>query len=369
MEKLSLSLCLLAAHCFLPVPARGQDARVGAEGEVVVVLVGMEKCCPKRAWPEAEKAVLDEVAALGLRVVMEDGEAVSAENQQKELETVAKKQNASCSLRIFRTPEGTAGAAHLWMIDRRSGDTTFRRLSLAGEADSEAASIATLRTVEAIRAGLLGQRLQDTNDSDSKPRVETERPPREEASEEPEQEPTQKTDSKGPPLFGVGLGIGILGGPGDVGPLGAVHLTLGFSPVPFLATEIDGALSFAGRNIEKGAARSSFNVALVRGWLFYEILDHGLVRPSLGLGGGALFSWSEGIRGGHLTSSTDRTTSAYFGGAGRVGFVIARHFWIRVDGRVGFLAPEVSIYFANDQVARFGRPIFEGFLNLEVRFP
>ncbi|MCP4680059.1 MAG: hypothetical protein GY854_32120 [Deltaproteobacteria bacterium] len=365
MERISLSICLLAAHCFIPTTAQAQDGRVDKKKEIVVVLVGMEKCCPDRAWTEAEKTVLDEIAALGLRAVIEDGEAVSAKEQQQELETVANEKKAACSLRIFRSPK----AVHIWMIDQKTGDTTFRKLSLAGEADSEAASIATLRTVEAIRAGLLGQRLQD--DSGPEPISEPEPRPSEEASEKPEQKPTPNTDSKGPPMFGVGIGVGILGGPGDVGPLGAAHLTLGFSPVSFLAAEIDGALSFVGGDIEDGNARSSFNVALVRGWLFWEILNSSRVRPSLGLGGGALFSWSEGIRDGGFKNVSDHTTSAYLGGAGRVGFVVARHFWIRLDGRVGFLVPEVSICFENDdnEVASFGRPIFEGFLNLEVRFP
>ncbi len=371
MARVVLWACVLASVSSYTTAALSQSEEDDGKKKVRVVLVSMQTCCQREHWPEAEKAASEEIAALGFRVETKMGASTAPAAQRTELETIARANDAVCAVRVLRYGEGVGGAVDIWMIDTETTETTFRHLPLSDVGDSEAASFVVLRTVEAIRAGLLEQEL---------PRTASEEPPPPEDSTNDKDQPeleqsveTLKTEVEEvrdiAPAFGAGLGAGVLGGPGGAGALAAVRVTLGWTPVAVFSAEIDGLISVFGQNIEQDRMSASFDAALVRLWGFWEILDHGPVRPSLGIGSGLAVSWSRGLHAGSLSTRIDSTESAYLGGVGRLGFVLAKYFWLRLDGRVGALLPGVTIAFAEDEIASFGRPLVEGFLSLEVRFP
>ncbi|MCP4602015.1 MAG: hypothetical protein GY847_16110 [Proteobacteria bacterium] len=373
-----LSICFVTLVLFVVAEdAFAQSAWTEAEGDVVVLLISMEKCCPDKAWPTAEKAMLAELATLNLTIDVADGRAVGDKEQRAELRAMANKKNAAYALRISQAPDETEGRVDLCINDKASEDTTFRYLMLMGKTDSEAAAVATLRAVEAIRADLLEQQLKSDN-LGNETGDETGDEPSDETSDEPTEEeelsePTPETKTepglKNLSVFYVGLGAEALGAPGGAGALGAAHLKLGWSPLPILSAEVDTAVSVLSQKVEEDEANSSFDIALIRVWAMWEILDHGLLRPSLGPGGGVVISWATGIPSDHPGSRTDRTVSTYLGATGRLGFAFAKRFWVRIGARVGFLMPEVTIAFLGEDAARFGRPMIEGFFNLEIRFP
>jgi hypothetical protein len=49
--------------------------------------------------------------------------------------------------------------------------------------------------------------------------------------------------------------------------------------------------------------------------------------------------------------------------------MITRWLHFRLDLRGGLLVPEVTVSIAGDPAATFGRPLIEGFANLELRIP
>ncbi len=92
------------------------------------------------------------------------------------------------------------------------------------------------------------------------------------------------------------------------------------------------------------------------------------MNDDLGLGGGMAFSWTRGLGSEALVSQSDRTQVGYVGASGRVGVVLTRTVWLVLCSRIGFVVPEVKVNFAGESVARWGRPLIEGFLNMEAKF-
>ena len=120
----------------------------------LVVLVSIEECCPPHAWPEAQEVLLDELAAMYVEVEKVNGVGADVTEQRANLGVIAKEKGAVCAIMITREPQTDRGAVDLWTVDKRSGSSVARHLSLRAEEGAQGAAIAAIKAVEALRAGL-----------------------------------------------------------------------------------------------------------------------------------------------------------------------------------------------------------------------
>ncbi len=167
---------------------------------------------------------------------------------------------------------------------------------------------------------------------------------------------------------GLATGASLIGSPGGTGVQGAIDWIVNYRPIPPLAVELEGLISFASTGIHALGKSATFDVGMVRAWLLWFIRPTGIVRPVLGAGGGLLVPWSEEVTlsGGVMK---EQGLVAYAGGTFRVVFAITRSFWIRTCVTAGFAIPRVKIFFNDDRVGTFGLPLIEGQLLLEIRIP
>ena len=124
-----------------------------------------------------------------------------------------------------------------------------------------------------------------------------------------------------------------------------------------------------GDDITKEGNTSTFDTAAIRAWAIWEFMQLKKLRGHLGAGAGIVLPWAKGLKSANYLSTTDRTATAYAGLTTQLAYEFNRNFGLRFDLKVGFALPEVRVYFADIQAASFGRPMVEGFLNLEVKMP
>ncbi len=320
-----------------------------AETKIVVLSLG--SCCPDEAWPEAEKAAVQELQGFDFTVEVVDGTAVSEKDRRIELLETAQEHDAICALRIVRLTEG--GGVDLWIIDRITGKMVYRQIPLDVAQGSQSAAIVALRVVELLRASLLELELPDVT-----PQI-TPSPPVVELVDRDRDRP------EGP--VGLLTGASLLGSFEGAGIQGAINWIVNYRPIPRLAVELEGLVSFASQNIRDDNRSASFDLAAVRTWLLWFIIPHGVVRPVLGAGGGMLVPWAQEIKDGKAKKRYGLV--AYVGGTLKVVFAFTRTFWLRVSVAAGTALPEVRIRFNDEKVAYFGMPLIEGQLLLEFRIP
>jgi hypothetical protein len=320
-------------------------------GEAKIVLLGLGTCCTDEAWPEAEQAAIEELQGFGFTVEVVDGSAVSEKDRRIELLETAQQHDAVCALRIVRLTEGSG--VDLWIIDRVTGKMVYRQIPLDVAQGSQSAAIVALRVVELLRASLLELELPDV-----KPRIP---PP-------PAAQKLHPEKPEGP--VGLLTGVSLLGSPGtpkSAGVQGAINWMVNYRPIPHLAIELEGLVTFASTGIKEAGRSTTFDLAMARAWLLWFIRPTGVVRPVLGAGGGLLVPWATELRGDRVRK--EQGLVGYLGGSFKVVFAITRSFWIRTAFKIGATTREVAILFDGDRVASFGLPLIEGQLLLELRIP
>ena len=340
----------LAAVSAVVRPAAAGPAVAGPAADapraqaVRVVIVSMRGCCADEAWPEAEAAARAELLGSGIGVEVVESLAVGERERRLELRTVAAERRADSALRIVRPPEERAtGGVEVWLEDRVTERTMVRRLRVAQHTGEEGALVAALKALEAVRATVMELAL--ARDPAGPPRVAEAATP---AAESP---------------VHLRVGGGVVGGPGDMGALGAltvsVRADLGALP---LALEAEGLVSVGGASVSSGDA--TCDVALVRGWAWWAPRRGSRLRPALGVGAGVALPWASGTAG---APSSDRAAVAYLGAGAELGVRLTRRLAVRGGANVGVLLPQVRILVGDEVAARLGRPLVEGLLALEVQ--
>ncbi len=359
-------------------------------GEVTVLMVSMQQCRPDEAWLEAEQAARTEFESLNLDVEVVQCTAMGEREHRADLGEIADKNNADCAFRILRSPSGDSSQVEIWINDRISGKTSYRLLHTDCDTVPEAARVTALKIVDVLQASLLKLpprgRAQGSMPAEvSRPIEEPDAGPKEPAGA-PEAHRNDKVEKKpaaasGPVVetsaeteepsgpFGLRLGAGLLTSPGGAGLLWAAQLCLRWEALEELSFELDGTLSFSGQDIESNGARSSFDLTAVRAWVLFDALRQGTWRPSFGLGAGVVVPWSKGVDSNEFLAHTDKTLVAYVGISAQLAVLLTRYLGLRLGARAGLLFPEVRVLFDGEQVAAFGRPMVEGFLDLELRIP
>jgi hypothetical protein len=323
-----------------------------------VVLVSVQQCCPEQAWPQAEQAARDEFRALEFRVETMAGLAKDDRERRLELGVFADRKQADCAVRILRLPDGESCNTEIWINDRKTGKTIFRILYTPSTTDRESARLTALRLVEALKASL-----QEASLHQGEP---------DEVYTQAEMDTRTGVRRKVPPpraFFGLRLGAGFISSPGGTGTLGAVQACLRWDAFYDFAFELDTVLSVTGDDIRKQGNSSTFDAAAIRAWALWEFMQMKELRAHLGAGAGIVLPWAKGLSSENFLPVSDRTTAAYAGLITQLAYRFNRSFGLRFDLKVGFALPEIRIYFADVQAATFGKPMVEGFLNLEVKMP
>ena len=332
-----------------------------------MILVSIEECCPTNAWPQAEEVLLDELAAMYVKVVKVDGDAASIVDQRANLEVIAKERSAVCAIMISREPRADRGAVDLWTVDTQSESSVARHLSLRAQEGAQGAAIAAIKAVEALRAGLqeLDLHWEEPGEVPEIESVAVEEPV---VKKGPVPKPVDEGDKDVNSVLGLGLaGVG-MGSPGGIGGMFGAQISLAWQPLRLMSTQADVCFSVWVHDIDEVGSRSSFDIAAFRVWAQLEFVDRGVFRPSMGIGGGPVVAWAQGTGGEDLESGKDRVTVAYLGGTVQLGFALTRWFRLRLGVRVGALLPAVEVSFAGQKVAEIGLPLIEGFAGAEVYF-
>jgi len=354
----------------------GDTKKLEGKGATVAI-VAMKKCCAQEAWPEAEKHTETEFYSLQFKVVTVYGKETGHAEKMAELMEVANDERAVCTVRITRKPDKEAAEVDAWMWDKETGKTAFRHLVIDNLTDLDGPSVIALKVVELLRTAMMELRLPRTKyyDEDlfarptpSSELIESEVEAVHAGPRAPEVALSAPPRRKG--FVGLRLGFMGLGSPGGAGGLGAVELALRWNPLDMLALELGGFLSVASRDIRHLDASASFDVAAVRAWVFWEFINKERIKFGVGAGGGVLLAWSRGNAPEQYWVKTVSGHAACVSGGLQMAVVLLRYLWLRVGFSIGLSLPdEIAVIFSGEKVAGFGRPLMEGFLGLEGRFP
>ena len=379
------TIALLAVVLVAGVPAaHAQEGPGDSSGQAAkekpstIVIVSMTQCCAAAAWPEAEGKAHDEFKALEfpVNIMIVNGTATSEGDQRAEMESIADREDALCALRIERV-SGGAGIVELWVADRLTKKTVMRSISVESKSDAEGATLAALGLVELFQAALIELNLPGA------PKGNAAAPPEithmaadmvtvekiVEVVKEVPAPPAKAPPARAPGPFGLRLGCAASGSPGGGGALGSVLLALRWNVIPLMAFEVDGTVSFAGQGITQGDLHASFDVAQVRGWIFFDLSLHRIVRASFGVGGGMLALWSTGTPTERYAGDKVMKFTGYLGAGVHLGLVLTRVLMLKVGFAAGFAVPRVAVYFGGEKAASFGLPCLEGSVGVEVKFP
>ncbi len=334
----------------------GQSASTEVQDKVVLVKNGDTES--PSAWPEAEEAVRQELLLTNLMVETVWGPVGDVDSEQNRLQRIAEENKAAAAVRLVRSTETNEAGVELWVVDRVTGKTTFRKLDVKQEAGSGAVIDVAVRTVEALRASLLELRMVERQSTT------TPVPPK---SERIAADTRVRSDTH---LVGLGFGGAGNYSPGGVEIRGSFEILAVVQPLRGLDIELNGTLSPLGKELktDKESSSSTFSYSLIRLMLFYRFFPHSMFQPSIGLSGGMLVGWVEG-RADNEVLKQETAVVPYLGGGLR-GFLFIKKSLAFVLGAFGGTTfPKLTLTHGTKfEAARFGRPFVELSLTLQLRF-
>jgi len=369
-------------------------------------------------WRAAESRTRDELRLMGLRVEEVRAPAAAADRLLDEL-------GADAVIRIERTPDGAR--AEVWIADPPA-DPRRLRIDALARTGSDAAAVAALRTAELVHAGISAPVLETSQEgisvhvpqdisADSQPipagpepplappvlppdptyppvssdtNIITTRPAPPPAAPSPftAPEPAMKpalgdaelpddipAPSPAPPrrpsrLRGLGVHLGVLGGPGGARPLVDLTLTvrvqlarlLSFEPAVWTAVTPVQA-RFAAGQVRLGLAAAQAALVLTPG------RQDAIVAARLALGGGVALAWARGQASEPLDARTDLAAVAVLHASAGLAIRVRPRLRLRLDLGTDILLPPVAVRITGDEVARLGSPLIRGALGLEWQWP
>ncbi len=328
-------------------------------GNTMVVLVSMEACCVAEAYPRVERLVAAELGALGFTVLGVTGMSTSERGRRIELGVLAEEKRALAALRIVQITAASV-MVEVWVRRHGAGNPVFKSLAIRATDADEAASVIALRVVELLQAKVSEEEGVPTRSTlpESAPQPEPEQnllPP-------PQTVPALSWSGR--------VGFGGIGSIGQVGPMATANAAVRMQGLfPSLALEVDALLSFAGDGAQQDGEAASFTIGTVRAWVLWEPLPTNLVQPSLGLGDGLLIASSRGHRSESF-EAVRATTAVGYAGATVQGMIwVTERLGLLAALSAGFAIPRITIVFGGRDVARFGRPLWEGLVAVEARLP
>jgi hypothetical protein len=346
-------LSWVAASFLFCIPrwTAGQEDPRGA-----VVILTMGQCCKAVSWPEAEEALTNELELVDVPVLKVASRTTDEFDRREELERVASERDAAAAVRLVKSRQGQSAGVELWIVDRVTGKTTYRHLLVDSRYDSAATIDVAVRVVEALRASLLELRMSGRQASTE--------PVAPEIVELVETTPIKRDRGH----IGIGATSSLNLSPGGTGTRGAFSLEGSVQTSFGLEGTLSLLFSPLGKDLDSEVAVSTFDYLLVTGWVFYRFFDKALFQPAVGIGGGALVTWTQGRAPDGAKLSKDNETVAYLGGGFRLFVVTTRSFDLFLGSQVGATFPEIQARHGTLSAGRFGRPLVEVLLGARLRF-
>lgn len=256
------------------------------------------------------------------------------------LEAAARRAGAAAAIRTVALERGV----EVWIADRVTGKTVLREIASEGPPDE--ASVA-LRVVELLRASLLEITLP------SPPRGEVPAPPaiRAKLALAPEPQPRR------PPSLRLSLVPGALLSPGGIGPGASLDLGLAWMPSEHFGLSAFVAIPLSASRFEGTTGGVDLRVLLAGGGLRLLLTSRASRwAPTIDVGLAGVSLQSSGARADGSKSATDSAAApAPFTRVG-LGWAITPLLRVRADVMGGVIAQGVSLRFAGEEAARWGRP-------------
>jgi hypothetical protein len=371
------------------------------------VVLRLGRCCAAEAWPAVERATAAELRALALEVELVSLPAGKPTRTRHALAALARRHQACGALRIARRrrrpdPRDGSGGGNgartsgqppeivsVTLLDRATGKSSYR--DLPRPAGKDAANLVALRVVELLRASLLELRMAGrrprprlpgsvarlVNDIPVEPvgegpdrRGDGAGPRRRPGGERP---PGVRRGGPGSPggsgRHGLRLDLTAVGSPGEIGALGQLGLAYRYRALGWLSLELTAATSVVRGELSYDGIGSTFDVAVLAGWLCWEWPALGRLRASFGVGGGVAVPWAVGQPNPRYAAGRDASLSGYVGAALQAAVVLTPRLWLRLGFEAGAALPEIRVQYGGRTVARFGQPLLAGHVGLELRLP
>lgn len=374
---------LVSWICLLSGTGYGADENSGA-----VVLFRLTRCCPESAWTEAEYAVLKELDAMDVSVTLLDRDNDSQENLKQEIEAVGIDGKHAALLYFYKDAQKGVSGVRIAIFDASSQTSRTRHIVYTVQPSINAVSIATLKAVEAVREVIFGPppeiaspSVEPEKPATSESKTSTESPEKTTIPEEtPEEkksvvsadEPLEKSDAPPaaflPHRFAVGLGPSGWWSPGGAGPAFALQGAFNLRIKGALFAEVNAAATFVTKKIRRKGEGAEYKTILFRAALFWSFLNKGRLHPMAGISGGVAMLRAVGLDGDAPGNRTDTETVGVVSGQARLGVDLASRWGLVFGLDVAIYIPKVKIMLLDEKVADIGRPMLDGFCNLEFRF-
>lgn len=351
-------------------------AQSSSTEDEVVALSSLTNCCPERSWPEAERAICQELALLGIDVQI----IHEKKDNSREFggDPPADVNNATATIRISKsttTLREPSGLIELWFRSPTADEPMVRTLELNHTDAPDAVTVAAVRTVNLLRI-----RLDEKRGNGSA--VEPKYPSVQSSSAE---HSAKGSTNAGQYLFLIGAGGDLLYSPGGTGFGGGFALSAAWFPLPLGGLMVEAMVApfgkkvtILGPEVDSGAAgdagpssndTSAINLVIFRGWVRWTILQHAGVMPYLAVGGGTAIVTGKGAGVVFGADRSETDTAGHLAGRLGVQLNLSQHIAIGVNADIGVLVPRIEIYHQKQMVASLGRPLGELGVCLFWRLP
>ena len=336
---------LAAALLSIALPRFGGDA-LAADARLRVLIVVDASDDP---FAERIKA---EVSSLGLEVVAVEpwrtGETVES------LDAAGRANNASVAIRMIPSRKGV----EVWMANQPTGRSLLRQLIVDERAGAPNEGLVALQTAELLRTTLLShsEALSPSASATATRNAQT-----------PAQPPQQPPPPPSPPSAGVQAAVGALYSPGNHDPAIQAWLTVNRIVVrPFgLALDISAPLRASTVRGPEGSATVGALLVGVSAFAHYDRPGSGLYATAA-VGAAGIRISSEGTASDPFVASKQSALAGAIYARGDGGFEVTR--WLRFGLRAvaGAVPAGVSVKFAGNEAAVWGRPFLAGMLLVDV---
>jgi hypothetical protein len=385
----------------------GSIAAANGQDRGSVALYRLTRCCPESAWTDAEYAAIKELDAMDVSVTLLDRGTDAEEGLEQEIETIGKSGNYSVLLYFFKNMSKGQVGVRVAVFKKNGEKVEIRHLVYTTQPSTNAMSIVTLKAVEAAREAVSGPALTvvppdlpddslSNNASTTVSNPSKTEPPKtadpivdekaESKSEAKEQDfPIPKKEKERgtrehvsivPHRFALGLGpVGLWSPQSDFAFALQAAVNMRIVDKLFVELNIGGIITAKGfyqpdPRDDTGESKilGTYHAVLFRTVFFWSFLSDKRVHPMLGVVGGAVLTVAERSYDFDNRVQTDTETVGLIGAEGRLGIDVSSHFGVVFGVQVALYVPEVKFNLTEDDAFYIGRPLLNGFCNVEYRF-
>ncbi len=365
MNRLFL-VCLCIGAFYHP------DCLFADEIEGPVLLIGMAECCEEVAYPEAEESFTRELLLAHVSISRMNGASVQPPSIEEGMMQAARDKGATAAVRITKL-QGGGAAADIWVKPPFATLPKFMTIESDARPELPLPMITALRIVETLRAVFAAARIESeepSTDTGLNAKVETK------VTLIPKPAPTTAATLPRDKVYRLAFGLSgnIALSPGNAGTRGGFAIEMGAQPLSGLDVVLSCEGSPFGREQKTASVTSDMTYLLLTGWVQYRFFSAYLFQPFLGIGAGGFLGRAEGVPSasidgasfnGEKATATSRV--AYVGGAAGLFAFPKRMVGLYFKTTIGALMPEVQILHGTTNAARFGRPLMEIHLGLQIR--